>query len=477
MSGTLEDRRLRYALLAASAAVAVVVVVLLLSRGGDGPPASRSAQLVPPNALVFVHLSTDRNRDAVKRTLDLAERFPGWPALRDSLLSRIGAGGGPEARRALARFAGDEAALALLDTGGERADSLILLEVTDRDRARSFIERRTGPPIGVTSYKGTPIRNYGSTQAAFAGDFLAIGQFESVRAAVDLAAGRGRSLADDPRYRAVAGDLPKGRVADGWASAAGIRRLLAPAGGVLGAAGALLDRPGLRAAGLALAPADGGARITVRSLEGPGAPRPAPFKPDLQDVPADVSSLIETAGPGRAGVLAAGLTRFKGDLRRRTGVSFDTEILPHLRGQAAFTVGGGSRAPTLTVVAPVRDERATRAALARLQGPGRRPSFAVSDGKLFLSTSAQGIDAARGAKRSLAGTNAFKTVLGERPARVTSLVFLDSSQLLRLFGQAGFLADPAFVRTQSDLRKVRAAGAVSSVQGNISTTELFLQIP
>ena len=129
------------------------------------------------------------------------------------------------------------------------------------------------------------------------------------------------------------------------------------------------------------------------------------------------------------------------------------------------------------MVAPVRDERATRAALTRLRGSARRPSFAVADGKLFLSTSAQGIDAARAPKRSLAGTDAFRTVLGKRPARVTSLVFLDFSQLLRLFGQAGFLADPAVARTQSDLRKVRAVGAVSSVQGNISTTELFLQIP
>ena len=487
---SLAERRLRIGLLAASLAVAVLSVAVLLVRGGGGddPPATRAASLVPPNALVYVHLSTDGDREPVRRALALARRFPGWPRLRDDVLGRLGAEPGPRGQRELGEFAGDEGALALLDTKGEQAAPLILLAVTDRDRARTYLDRRAGPAVGVTPYKGTQIRNYGSTQAAFAGDFLALGGFNAVSAAVDRAAGRGRSLADLPAYRKASAGLPDDRVVDAWASAAGVRRLLAPAGGPLGTLGTVLDRPGLVATAAALAPTADGARVTVRSLLARGAPPPASFEPDLLDsVPATAVALVETTRVDRAvGRLldlqpgagaATALARLAGDRRPDAGIAdLDRRLAPLVRGEAALSVVPARPAPVVTLVARVGDERAARAALARA-GPRPALAYAIADGRLIVSTSVRGIRAARDANGALRRSGAFQRVLGGRSDRVTSLVFLDPSKLLGLIERAGLADGLGLTQVRDDLRKIRAAGAASSAKGDIATTELYLEIP
>ena len=55
------------------------------------------------------------------------------------------------------------------------------------------------------------------------------------------------------------------RVLDVYASVAGVRRLLAPQGGVLGALGVLLYQPALTGVTVSLSPATGGARVRVHS--------------------------------------------------------------------------------------------------------------------------------------------------------------------------------------------------------------------
>ncbi|MDX6685367.1 MAG: hypothetical protein QOF86_1495, partial [Baekduia sp.] len=78
----------------AGAAVVVVVVVLaivVLTAGGSSstPPASGAAKLVPANALVYVHVSTDRGRSATASAAKLAGAFPSWPVLRDGIVRRL----------------------------------------------------------------------------------------------------------------------------------------------------------------------------------------------------------------------------------------------------------------------------------------------------------------------------------------------------------------------------------------------------
>src|SRR5215216_1592771 len=76
----LTARGRRVALAAAGALlVGVVVAVVALAGGGGGssttPPASGAARLVPADALVYVHLSTDGGRSATEDAAKVADRF------------------------------------------------------------------------------------------------------------------------------------------------------------------------------------------------------------------------------------------------------------------------------------------------------------------------------------------------------------------------------------------------------------------
>src|SRR4051794_8182847 len=138
--------------------VLIVVVVALASGGGGGssaPPAEDAAALVPANALVYVHLSTDTGRGATSDASKVAGRFPSWPALRDGLESRLQAPGCDVATKALK--SAKEAALAIFDTGsGSTANSLVLVD--------------TGK-----AHPGARQTACGSLTSTYVGKFLAIG--------------------------------------------------------------------------------------------------------------------------------------------------------------------------------------------------------------------------------------------------------------------------------------------------------------
>ena len=206
-------------------------------------------------------------RDAAK----VAGAFPSWPALRDGIVSRLQAPGCDTATKALKTA--DEAALAIFDTGsGSRANSLVLVD-TGKDHPN---------PKQVAC---------GSLTSTYVGKFLAIGQPESLLLADKLAQGKGgQSLADAPGPKAQFAKLPDDRVADGWLSADGIRRLLAPQGGLLGAAGVLFDQAALKGAAFGVSAHDDQVKLDVESQLDPKLKTGAntgsgfkPFKPALVD--------------------------------------------------------------------------------------------------------------------------------------------------------------------------------------------------
>lgn len=500
-------RRRAVALGAVALLVAAVAVLALRGgSGGDRPPANDAARLVPAGALVYAHLSVDPGRGAVRRAERLAARFPGWPALRDGVLRRLVA---PQCGLSSRELRGREAAVALLDTGAtDTAGSLVLL---DTGRVQRGAGRR---------------RDCGPVSAQRIGRFDAIGQSTTLDLAARLAAGRGRSLEQDPVYRRASAGLPVGRVLDGYVSAAGLRRLLTPQGGVLGAAGVLLDQPGLLGAAFAAEAGGPGARITLRSALDPKARgrAVAPFAPTLaKAVPRGVVAYLGVRGLGPAvgrllaatgtggGGLGDLLARARRDLANRAR-GLEPDLLALLADETALTVTPSLPAPTLTVVARTRDEQATRRTLAELQAPlqrifappvqgaGRAPTFderrvagtsafqlrpapgveldyAVFDGKLVASTRLAGIAAVRRAKGGLAGGKTFASVLGRRPARVSSLLFLDFSELLRLGEQTGIGSNRTYQRVREDLAKVRAVGATSSGDNDQTTAQVELSIP
>ena len=142
-------------------------------------------------------------------------------------------------------------------------------------------------------------------------DFLAVGTLPAVRAAIDRAAGEGDALADSGAYRRAAEDRPPERSLDAYASAEGVRTVLAPRTGALGLLGALLDRPGLSAAGAAVSAEEEGLRANVRAVG--GAPRGAGFSPVLLERVPEARRRLRR----RAQRAAAGAARRSAGRRRR----------------------------------------------------------------------------------------------------------------------------------------------------------------
>lgn len=499
--------RARRRALAAAAALLILAaagLVLALRGGGGGPaaPADEAARLVPAGALAYVHLSTDRARPGVARAEAVARRLPGWRVLRARLLGGEAAACGlaPEAAR------GREAALAVLPARGTPAGlALVLLDT------------------GVEHPRPSP-RACGATNARYVGRFLALGPPAALDAAARLAAGRGRSLADSAPYRTARAGLPAERLLDGYLSAAGLRAVAAPRGGLLGAAAALLGSPGLRGVGFAAAAAGRRAGLTVHSVLDPRVPRARaePFAPALAGLaPADAIAFAEVRGlrPALTRALAAagGAPAAVGELLARGraelgGGDLEQRLTALVAGQTSLAVTPSAPAPGLTLVARVRDEAAARRTLADLQAPvaallappvegaGVAPTFdqvtvggieavqlrfgagleldyAVFDGLAVISTSLSGIAAVRLAGRRLAALPAYRRMLGRHPAQVTSLVFLDFRRLLALGEQTGLTDSRAYQRVRRDLSRVRTVGATTSGDPDETTLQIELEIP
>jgi hypothetical protein len=504
------------------------------------PPATGAAAIVPAGALAYVHLSIDPSRLGVKRALALAARLPGFPSLAASLSSRLGtltSSAALDFASDIRPWLGKEAAVALLDTSTSTAGALIVIDVSDQTRARAFLTN-TGATRGTT-YRGVQLytRRPG-TELALVSHYLVIGQDSSVRAAVDVVAGGAPSLQSDAAYQQASAGEPDGRVLDAYVSAAGVRRVLVSAGGVAGALGTLLYQPAMSGVAVSVSATSPGVRIIVHSaldptlanLHAAGAPRA--FTPTLErELPGDSLLAFDTDGLDRAApkVLDAGATGGVaggvGTLLSRLGAALRSEgvnvpaILSLFDGESAFAVApgragnGAATGPGLILVARVPDEQHARVLLAsaelplalllappgtetggttptwvdraiagvsahQLAVPGRPElDYAVFRGLVVISTSLAGIGAVASRERMLAEAPAYRVTLGDSPSRVTSLLFLDFSQLLSLGERTGLIRGARFTQLRGELQKIRAVGLVSTSGEDDSTAELSLQIP
>jgi hypothetical protein len=109
--------------------------------------------------------------------------------------------------------------------------------------------------------------------------------------------------------------------------------------------------------------------------------------------------------------------------------------------------------------------------------PGLQFDYAVLGNKVVLSTSLSGIAGVARHASSILDQPAYQQSLGDRPARVTSLLFLDLSQLLRLDEQTGLITGARFLALKPDIERIHAIGLDSTSGEAESTAELFLQIP
>jgi hypothetical protein len=520
-------------------ALIAVAVVVALAVGGSSvePPATGAAELVPGNALLYAHVSTDPTRPAVRQALALARRLPISPLLFAAVTTRLdamlgGSGGAGVSYGADVRsWLGNEAALAVLDTSGSSAGSLLVLDVRAPAAARRFVASVGAHPDGA--YRGVPLLA-GSSGAviAFIRHYLVLGQAGSVEAAIDVARGRTQALASSRGYQRAAGTEPAGRVLDVYASADGVRRALVPHSGLLGELGSLLDQPRLDAVSISISAAAGRLGIAVHSSLVPApakarVSRSVQFTPTLAGVlPVGSQLLLDARGlhssvprllgiGARLGVgdrLGAVLSRL-GSALAAQGVD-PAQFLRLFSGETAIAVvpGVSGSGPVPVVITRTADEGEARAVLAGLQGPltqvfappsnqpglvpevndttvagvavhelslapGFRLDYAVARGLVVLSTGPAGISGVYAHTRPLSSTRGFHSAVGGHPAEVTSLVFFDLSQLLRLGEQTGLIDSTRQASLWPAVEKIRDVGLESWRGANETTTELQLQIP
>jgi Protein of unknown function (DUF3352) len=524
----------RAATIAAIAVVAVVIIALATGAGSSTqPPATGAATVVPAGALAYVNVSIDRRRPAVAAALAQAAKFPGYASARAELESRLTAitATAPAGFAVAARpWIGDEVGLALLQSTRTSAGSLTVLSVRSMPAARAFLDRPPAAPAG--SYRGTVLTSYpGGARAAILGHYLVLGQPASVRAAIAVQSGAAPSLAAAAAYRRAVASEPAGRVLDAYASPLGLQRLILARGGGLAALATLLVRPSLRGVALSVSPARGGAQVQVHTIYGPGRSTAAsarqaavPFRPTLPSVvPAGATLLLDVRGLANvapklltAGVLA-GFGAGVGPLLRKLGQALASEgvdvhsLLDLFAGETAVTVTSQTRRPALLIVARTTHPATVRLDLASLElpleqlfpaassGPGQEPLFtgrqfhgitihqlqlapglqldyAVFGGLVAVSTGLEAIEQLARHERPLEAQSSYRSVVPSPLGSVTSLLFLDFTQLLRLGEQTGLVRGTGVGLLNTDLGRIRAVGLRSTSGANESTAELFLQI-
>jgi uncharacterized protein DUF3352 len=524
----------RRRLLAAGGLLATVVAVaaaalLILGGSGETPPATGAAAIVPADALAYVNLSTDPGRPAVGRARTLAARFPDWPLLESAALGRLSSivGGSSSAgfASAVRPWLGKEASLALIPAADGAVQSLVVLDVSKPARARSFVTGHGAVATGA--YRGVRLLAYPrGRELAFVGRYLVAGPDAAVRASIDAARGRARSLQRDAVYARAAADEPAGRVLDAYLPAAGVRALLASRTGVAGAIGLLLNRPSLQGAAISLSALSDGGRVLVHSVSRPGGKRASAssFKPTLQSVlPSGSTLMVDVADLGQAApallgaATTAGIGASIGPLLARLGAGLGQEgvnvhkIVSLFSGETAVAISPGPT-PALLIVARVGNEGAARNELASLEGPvsslfsssgagatqvpvltdrqmgsatvhelqlgpGLQVDYAVSGGLFALSTSVTAIDGVVRRSRSLADDATYHATLSDQPDQVSSLVFGDVNRLLALGEQTGLTSGARTRALLPDLSRIRAVGVSSTSRGADATTELNLEIP
>ncbi len=524
-------------LLGVAAIVALVAVLLSGSGGGTGGGggggAGGTASVIPSDALAYVDLTIDRRDPAVTQALEVARRLPDFPVLGAAALSRLSGllGGGHAAGFSdVSPWLGGHAALALLDTTTSTAGALVVVAVTDQARARSFLRS-----VGATahgSYRGRRMLSApNGSELAFVGGYLAIGQDAGVRAAVDVAAHAAPSLAGSAVYRRAAAGQGGGSVLDAYASASGVRRVLADQSGILGAVGSLLYQPALAGVAIALTPTQKGASIRIHSTLDPalakvgsGASAPGAFTPSLPALmPASSSLLLDVADLDKVApqVLnagsAAGLAGGIGPLLSRLGSALRSEgvdvsdLISIFHREAAVAIVGSGKAPTLVIVARTPDQTRTQHELAQLEAPlaqlfstpgksqssvpvfndrqlagvtvhqlqlatGFQLDYAVFHGLVVISTSLAGIQDVAQQTRPLSRDPAFTSVLGSAPRRLTSLVFASLASLIGATQQTGVTTGSLSARLTPDLQRITGVGLTSTRGASDSTTQVTVAV-
>ena len=506
--------------------------------GGDScPPADDAEELVPADALAYVHTNLDPETEQYELAADVADRVPIFSdqaAARALALLPRAAGRPTDFERDLVPWFAGEAAMAVIGATG-RAERVELLEVSDAEGASEYATAIAGDAPESADYQGVEltVARRGLASAQVDG-FLAIGRADGVRSVIDTATGSddAESLADDETASEVRDELPEHSLVEAYLSADGIEELIERDRGTLGTLTPLLAPGASRGAGAALAATEEGFELSVRSALDPERAEASPgfftafpaFVPALPErlapdslgyvgigEPASTVRALLTQATAEAPGIVAGFEDLVRNLRREGEVDIERGLLDSLGGEAAFALArrsgaAGPALPFLEFVADDVDEDAARRALAALQAPlidavgGRNVqapvfgqqqigdvearslrisptvelTYAIFDGLVAIATDPAGIEQLVEGEGALDTSELYERATDGFADEVSLLAFLDLDGLVELGEQLGLAEDPVYAPFAGEFRRLEALALAVTDDDELLSTDARL---
>ncbi len=505
-----------------------------LSAAKECPPADETIALVPENALLFGHLTLDRDTEQWERAEDAFESLADLQTiLAAELPSAVPTPSGADLDLGsdVLPWADQDLAVVLLPGPERTSVPLFIAGVGDREAAEQFLARIAPPGEPEAQRHGDAAltvypEGFG---AAYIGDNLAFGNETAVRVAIDVDTGAVPAL-EDSVQDAAREQLPEARFAEVYLSRQGVRRLLADGAGAASQLETFIDYEATSAVAAALVARDEGLEVDLISRLDPerveGKPsffsRLPEFEPDLAgeagaraigyvgvgEFGPTLADLLGQTGPAAQGVVGS-LQSLASRLEQEAGVNPLRDLLPALGGQAAVVAEPTDGIPFASLIVEGVDTDRAKEALAGLQGPllralgpsatARVPSFqesevegvtvhsvqasptvnlsyAVFDGILVISTDPAGIAQVRAGGESLRDSEPYDLVTGELPDEVSALVFLNLDELFGQVTRTDLVEDPFFANLSVLFENASSLGLAANGSDEAIRTELFLAL-
>lgn len=488
-------------------------------------PADDAIDLVPEDALAYLHVDTDPGSGQFSTAKDVAGKLPDIASIEQGAFEQLGVAPGIDLRRDVGSWLGDEAAIAQL---GAKAKPLTLLSIGDRAGEQRFLANLGGGRAREVK-RGSGVLHVFPSGLAYAElrGFLVLGHRPALGAVLAVNSGKAKSLADSDAASAVRDSLPDQRLADAYVSKAGIPVLLRSPSTISDQLDTFVDLAASDGIAAALVAHGDGFELKLDSKLGAVRAKTQagffdafpPFDPSLAGEfspdtvlyvnfarPSDTVRALLTQANSAAPSLAAAARHFQAQLRK-AGADIENRLLPALGGEAAAGVVDGPSGPYLTLAFNGVDEGRAQTEMAQLQAPlikalstqrsGQVASFtskqvgdtvvhsvnispslevayAVFGGKVVISTNPAGVREAIEGGDSLAGSDAFKAATGAASGDVSALVFLGLERLVQRAQPLGL--GQVVGGFSADLAKLKALGlGVTSDEDSLKTT-LFLNI-
>jgi hypothetical protein len=357
-------RRLAAAILVAGVVAAVWFAAIpnlpcQFPGGDECPPEDDAAKVVPGDALAYAHANVDPETDQYEEAATLAGSLP---ALSGQLFAFLpGPAGRPlDFSEDVRPWLGGEVAMSIVPGEGGTPEQTFLFEVADTAGAEEFAASVASGPLTDGDHEGVVVRTdqRGNASAIVSG-FLVLGPQAAVEATIDAAEGRERALTSSPLSQQILESLPEEAVAEVAVSEDGIADLLAGGRGSLGSLDAFVNFDASVGAGAAVVAEDGAFEFAIHSELDPERLEASPgffeaftdFEPHLPSElspqtlaylglgdPAGSIEQLFTQAIAEAPGIATGFDSLIDDLRRTGKLDVQSELLPLLEGEAAFSI-------------------------------------------------------------------------------------------------------------------------------------------